>query len=129
MPNPIIAENSKIAQEFLWKLAERECQLSGASLNEITKLDEITDFSFYGDCLVISSPDLKRGVYDTAQEFAANHNFTFKAADCSGDSWVLQMGSISDELHKDALAENINLGGCVIDKQAWKANRQYYKSI
>lgn len=129
MPNEIIKQNSKIAQDFLWKLAERYCQLKGEKIEEIKSLDDITDFSFYGDSVVFDDPTIARGVYDVAMQFAKENNMVFKAANACGDAWILKISHIDDELASKAFKENIALGGAVINKQAWNANREYYNAI
>lgn len=69
------------------------------------------------------------GVHEVAVEFAKSNNLIFKAANACGDAWVLKIGQIDEDSAKEAFKENVELGGTIINKQAWKANRQYFNSI
>lgn len=128
--NANVANNSKMIQDFLWAIANRHAELKKESLEGIEALSDITDFSFYGDVVVFDSPNIMRGVFNTAKEFAQNNNCEFKAACANGHSWVLKVNSLTtDEELKEAYNENIKIGGNTVNNDAWKANRQYFKSL
>lgn len=128
--NTNVANNSKLIQDFLWAIAHRYAELAGETLADVKNLADIADFSFYGDLVVFNAPDMKRGVFNTAKEFADNNNCVFKAACADGSAWVLKLNNlISDSETKEAFQENIKIGGTTINKDAWKANRKYFKAI